>query len=482
MAPVSTRLDPEIEDAITEVAALLRGTYRVSHRTLAILLLLGDEGVGAMVHRAEAAHHSAIERTVAATRQRLGRDIDVRIQRSRLDAARELAGKSLSSNTVTGRSVAERLGQWCARPWTGIPILALVVSVGLYWFVGVFGGGTLVELLEVQLFEQRVNPLVVRWTERYIPWEPIVKLLVGDYGIWTLGITYAFALILPLVGTFFLAFSILEDSGYLPRLALLVDRGFKRLGLSGRAVIPIVLGFGCDTMATIVTRILETKRERMIATFLLSLAIPCSAQLGVMTGLFAGKPTAFSIWLGIMGITFLMVGWLAAQIVPGEAAGFVLELPPMRWPTLGNVLAKTVSRMQWYFMEVVPLFILASVLLWFAEIVGALKYAVAATYPIARMLGLPEQAGEAFLFGFFRRDYGAAGLYRMQEDHLLTGNQELIAVVTLTLFLPCIAQLLVMRRERGTKAALAILGFIFPFALAVGTLLNWTLRWLGIQL
>ncbi|GFP26308.1 ferrous iron transport protein B, partial [Candidatus Hakubella thermalkaliphila] len=118
-----------------------------------------------------------------------------------------------------------------------------------------------------------------------------------DYGIITLGIRYAVAIILPIVATFFIAFSIIEDTGYLPRLAMLIDRAFKKIGLNGRAVIPIVLGFGCDTMATMVTRTLETKRERIIASILLALAIPCSAQLGVILALLAGNTKALWIWI-----------------------------------------------------------------------------------------------------------------------------------------------------------------------------------------
>lgn len=153
------------------------------------------------------------------------------------------------------------------QPLTGLPILFLVLYFGLYKFVGEFGGGTLVDLLENRLFGEQINPFLTHWVKTLIPFAPIQELLVGEYGVFTLGVTYAVALILPIVGTFFLMFSLLEDSGYFPRLAMLIDRLFKKIGLNGRAVIPMVLGFGCDTMATLVTRILETPRERLIATF-----------------------------------------------------------------------------------------------------------------------------------------------------------------------------------------------------------------------
>ncbi len=361
-------------------------------------------------------------------------------------------------------------------PITGVPILALVLWFGLYQFVGVFGGKTLVDLLENGLFGKILNPWMTAHVEHWLPWPWFSSLFVGEYGIWTLGVTYAVALIFPIVGTFFLAFSVLEDTGYLPRLAMLIDRLFKHIGLNGRAVIPIVLGFGCDTMATIVTRILETRRERIIATFLLSLAIPCSAQIGVMTALLAGHPAAFALWGAIMAGIFVLIGLLTAKLLPGEPARFAIEIPPLRWPSPSNIAAKTFARMQWYFMEVFPLFLIASVAIWAGQRLGLFPVLVRALVPVVHLLGLPAKTAEAFLFGFFRRDYGAAGLYRIQETGALTGNQLLIAVVTLTIFLPCIAQFMMVKKERGSRMAWGMAGFIFPFAIAVGATLNLALR------
>jgi ferrous iron transport protein B len=254
---------------------------------------------------------------------------------------------------------------------------------------------------------------------------------------------------------------------------------FKHLGLNGRAVIPLVLGFGCGTMATIVTRTLETKRERVLSTLLLSLAIPCSAQLGVMLALLAGRPTLLAVWALIVAAIFLLVGFLAARVLPGERPTFYMELPPLRLPTPGNVFVKTYTRMEWYLREVFPMFIVASVVIWFGRLTGLFELAVSALVPLVHWLGLPDQAAVAFLFGFFRRDYGAAGLYDLQAS--MTGAQLLVATVTMTIFLPCIAQFSVTIKERGWKTALAMAAFIFPFAFLVGFLLNWALLTLGVK-
>ena len=204
-----------------------------------------------------------------------------------------------------------------------------------------------------------------------MPWQPLQDLIANDYGIVTLGIRYATAIVLPVVATFFLMFSLLEDSGYLPRLSLMLDRLFKSIGLSGRAVIPMVLGLGCDTMATLVTRTLETKRERLIATILLSLAIPCAAQWGVIVGLLAQKPTALIFWAGFITVIFLAAGYLLARLLPGKQGGFYMEIPPLRLPKLKNILTKTYVRVKWYFYEILPLFIWASVLIWLGRLTGS---------------------------------------------------------------------------------------------------------------
>src|SRR4029079_575713 len=134
-------------------------------------------------------------------------------------------------------------------------------------------------------------------------------LLVGPYGVITMALTYSLALVLPIVGTFFIAFGVLEDSGYLPRLAVMVNRLFKKMGLNGKAVLPMILGLGCDTMATLTTRILETRKERLIVILLLALGVPCSAQLAVvLTMLGAMSTAAMLIWLGVVVGTILLVG------------------------------------------------------------------------------------------------------------------------------------------------------------------------------
>lgn len=468
-----------LEGAIGTVTTLMSGRYQLSHRALALLLLQGDEEVTALVQEREGAGAAAIGGAVRAIafERRESFHLDLSMERKEIirKAVQGVVQVPASRRETTG----ERMSRLTVNPWTGVPLLLLTLYFGLYKFVGDFGAGTLVDFLEGTLFERYFNPWITGLVKGMTSWWPLQELLVGEYGIITLGLRYAVGIILPIVTTFFLFFSLLEDTGYFPRLALLVDRLFKRFGLTGRAVIPMVLGFGCSTMATMVTRTLETVRERVLATLLLALAIPCSAQLGVIIALLSKVPGGLAIWAGMMVLLFLVVGFAAARLLPGETPMFYMELPPMRLPQLSNVLTKTYTRMQWYLLEILPLFVVASVLLWLGKITNSLERLIDVLSPLMHAIGLPRDAAVAFILGFFRRDYGAAGLYDLQTAGLLDGRQLTVAAVTLTLFIPCVAQFLMMFKERGWKVSLGIFVLVSLLAFGSGYLLNQLLLFTG---
>jgi ferrous iron transport protein B len=434
------------------------------------------------VKKQEASGYASVQKIVTEAQAKYNQPLSYVIALRRQQEARQLLSAVVTVKGKSGTGFAEKLSRAMMNPLTGVPILLLVLYFGLYQFVGVLGAGTLVDFIESTVFGEWLNPWVTDLAAGLIPFQWLRDLFVGEYGIITLGLSYAIAIILPIVTTFFIVFSIIEDSGYLPRLAMLIDRVFKVIGLSGRAVIPMVLGFGCDTMATLVTRTQETKRERVITTLLLALAIPCSAQLGVIFAILSGNWLALVIWVVAVTLVFLLVGYLAARIIPGKRASFYIEVPPLRLPKFSNVLVKTYSRLQWYFMEVLPLFILASILLWAGSMTGVFDVIIGTLEPLVKVIGLPPETAVVFLYGFFRRDFGAAGLYDLNASGLLLGIPLVVTAVILTLFIPCIAQFLVMLRERGVKTALAITAFIFPFAFLVGYVLNKILVNLGVSL
>jgi ferrous iron transport protein B len=474
----STDLDRDIE----KVASVLGGPYSLSKRSLALLLLQKDDEILQMVRCTEGENFPAVEQAVNQTVFERRLDLHLRISLERKRICKGVLEDVVHQPQERRQRFADRLSRWTINPWTGFPLLLVVLYFAVYQFVGKFGAGTLVDFFEGTLFENYLSPWAIALVKGVTPWYWLRELIVGEYGLFTLGVRYAVALVLPIVGTFFLAFSIIEDVGYFPRLAMLVDRLFKKIGLNGRAVIPMVLGFGCDTMATMVTRTLETVRERVIVTLLLALAVPCSAQLGVILGLLSGVPGALAVWSVCIGLVFLTVGFLSARLMPGERPMFYMELPPLRLPQFHNVMIKTLSRMQWYFLEIFPLFMIASVILWAGKMTGALNWLVKGMTPVMHSLGLPTEVSAAFIFGFFRRDFGAAGLYDLHSSGLLSPTQLTVAAVTMTLFVPCVAQFLMMKKERGWKVSLGIFFLVTLLAFLVGWLLNQLLLLTGLLL
>jgi len=464
--------DKETENAIMNLVSGLKHEYGISKRSVALLLLQQDEDILDTVEKNEKENYSQIKDIIDKFISGCKESPVMTVSRVQQEKSEKILQRVISyDNSQTGK-ISSFINKITVNPFTGVPLLLLVLYFGLYKFVGVFGAGTLVDYIESEIFDRHVVPYVNSFINGLIPWKAVSDLFVNDYGIITLGIKYAIAIVLPVVGCFFLVFSIIEDSGYLPRISFLMDRVFKKIGLNGRAVIPMTLGFGCDTMATMVSRTLETKKERILATLLLALAIPCSAQLGVILALLSGEPLALAIWVIFMVTVFLLVGYLGSKVIPGEKPGFYMELPPLRLPRPGNILKKTYVRMYWYFKEVLPLFILASILIWIGNLTGIFELLINGIKPVVNLLGLPGETAEIFLFGFFRRDYGAAGLFDLQSAGIMGGRQLVVAAATLTLFIPCVAQFAMMVKERGIKTALAMAAFIVPFAFGAGFILN----------
>jgi ferrous iron transport protein B len=472
------RYDPEIEADIGRVADAI--TRLAPHpllaaRGLAILYLGGDSVVADWLTEHAGDQFAELEALRLSAAERADSDLPALLARERTEAADTLAASVIQRAVKSSPLLSQRIGQYVVHPLWGVPIL-LGVLYAVYQFVGVFGASVLVGLMEKDLFEGILNPAFTNLLTAAIGPGWLQELLVGQYGLWTMGMTYALALILPIVTTFFFAFGVLEDSGYLPRLTVIANRLFSLIGLNGRAVLPMVLGLGCVTMATLTTRILHSPRERMITIFLLALAIPCSAQLGVVLGMLGGVSfTAVVVWaLAMVGI-LLLSGFLAAKLIPGRRIPLVTELPPMRLPIIANVLKKTGGRLKWYLIEVIPLFLLGTFIMFALDKSGALPAIIEAGEPlVSGWLGLPKEASAAFVMGFLRRDFGATGLFSMA--HSLSPIQAVVGMITITLFIPCFASLMMMVKEQGTKVALGMVAVIVPFAFFIGGLFNLILR------
>ena len=470
--------DPVIEEYIAKIETVLPES-NISKRSIALMILSGDRTLKQWllenlpdeeIARIESFRDSAAEKYTQA--------LSHIISQRRLKVVERIAETVVSRSFDEKKGVSKWLGDITVHPVWGFPFLFLVLFL-LYEFVGVLGAGTLVNFLEKVVFGEYLNPWAEKIVMFAVPFEFLQELLIGPYGVFTMALTYAIAIILPITATFFIAFSIMEDSGYLPRLAAMLNRVFNIMGLNGKAVLPMVLGLGCDTMATLTTRILDTRKERLIVILLLALAVPCSAQLGVVLGMFGKQPfEALLVWLSSLVSIMLLVGFISSKIIPGKRVDFILELPPLRVPQFSNVLIKTVGRIEWYLKEAVPLFILGTLILFTADKLNLIILMRDLASPvIVGFLGLPVEATESFVIGFLRRDYGAAGLFALQERGLLNTEQVVVSLVTITLFVPCIANLFMIIKEKGLKVAMMISGFIFPFAILVGGALHRILLW-----
>jgi len=408
------------------------------------------------------------------------------ITTTRMKRARDITQRVLTKEKEISSSVFSKSGEWSQHRFGGL-LIGIVILFLMYLFVGVFGAGTLVDLIEQTVFGMWLIPFITNIVDIVFPVQFVHDLLVGQYGLLSMALSYSIGIVLPIVGTFFIAFGFLEDSGYLPRLAVMMNRLFNKMGLNGKAILPMVLGLGCDTMATMTTRILDSKKERVMVTLLLALGVPCSAQLGVILGMLTAlSPAMTMIWLGFVLMVLFSVGYLSSKVIPGRTSDFILELPPMRIPKLTNIVVKTIARIEWYLKEAVPLFFLGTFILFVLDktrLLGIIEHSVSPL--IEGFLGLPSKATEAFLIGFLRRDYGAAGLYNLYNPYFSGGTvntevqiQIIVSMIAITLFMPCIANFLMIIKERGYKTAFAISLFILPFSMGISGITNVLLRWI----
>jgi ferrous iron transport protein B len=365
------------------------------------------------------------------------------------------------------------------KPFSGTIILLLIIFL-MYEFVGVFAAGTLVNFFENTIFQGLIIPALTKiFTFINIP--ILQEFFVGKYGIFSVAIPYAVAIIFPIVSAFFLFFGLLEDSGYLPRLSILLDKIFHAFGLNGKAILPMILGLGCGTMAVISTRILETKKERLLIVILLSLAIPCSAQLGVILGLLSGISLKASlVWAISLIFSIILVGKLMTILLKGEISDFIMEIPPIRVPSFKNIFSKIKMRLFWYMKEVLPLFIIATVILFFLDKFKILEIIRNLCSPIVvKVLELPAEVTDTFIMGFLRRDYGVVGLYDMAKSGLLSEAQIITGTIVITLMIPCLAQFLIIIKEYGYKKSILIFSGVIAYAIAFGFLIKNIVKFLG---
>jgi len=451
-----------------------------SHRALALQLLNNDSGVmryvrnrfghevlGGLVDKA---------RAVNATYQE---PAAVRFAKVYARKADEIVKLVQIQGVPEHKKVSTRIGQLCMTPLTGIPIAMVVIGM-MYLFVGTLGAGILVDTINTKIFGAYLIPKLTALLDP-IPFPFIRDLFVDpDFGILPTGVFLALGLVTPVLFCFYLAFGVLEDSGYLTRLAILMDRFFQKLGLNGKGIIPLAMGFSCVTMAILTTRVLDTEKEKNIMSFLLLLGMPCAPLLAVMLVILGDMPISATITVfGIIIGQLLITGYVSNKIFFGARSPLIMEIQPMRFPRMSLVFWQSVNKTFHFMKEALPVFVMASILVFMVEHLGGLALLEKALKPVVNgFMGLPEKSVQVFIKTLIRRENGATEILHLSA--IYNHVQLVVNLLVMTFLSPCINATIVLIKERGLKTASSILLAVMVYAILIGGLINHTCRILGV--
>lgn len=473
LRPLGYRIaySPAIEELLERIGDLLTGS-RLSPRGLGLLLMHGDTEARKHIRDNYGAEILVeLEKIIKQYHQENpshSRNVLAEYYNS---AARSIADEVQRIEQVSKSSWLMKFGDMCTTFSTGIPI-ALIVLIAMYYFIGAFGATFLVDNLNSKIFEGMLFPLVKSFTDQLSSEFLRDMIMDPDFGILPTGVFLAMGLVLPVIFCFYIAFGILEDSGYLPRISILLDNIFQKLGLNGKGVIPLVMGFSCVTMALLTTRILNTEKEKIIASFLLYLCLPCAPLIAVMLIILEKMPISASIVVfGVIGSQVLIAGYLANKILPGSRSPLFLEIPPMRLPKPLPVLKMAVAKTWFFMLEALPIFIVASMGVFLFERIGGLKLLEHTLGPMIHyVMGLPEKSVQVFIKTMIRRESGATELEHLSL--IYTNLQLVVNLLVMTFVAPCINSFIVLFKERGATVGLGINVAVFLYAILLGSIVN----------
>lgn len=442
-------------------------------RTLAIELLEGDEElINSVLEEDEGEKIVRKAREFAQEiKNQHGEASAFRIARERHGLA-SLISEEATQKTDVEPSISDKISRWTTETKTGIPIL-----VGIFFglLMLLFYGGGFIESVLIGSWEKWVQPALLNFFQSISPNPSVAEIL--DLGI-NLGLKGILAVMLPYILVFFLALAVLEDSGYLPRMAYVMDSVMHKLGLHGKAVVPMLGGFGCNVPAIMATRGLTSKRQKLISSFLITL-IPCSARTVVIlgtVGAFVGVFPALAIY-GIILLLIFLVGVTLNRFISGETSGMVMELPSLRTPSIKPVLSKTWNRLEEFVYVAAPLLIIGSFLIAFLKVSGFMQAIVGPFSPVtAGLLGLPPILIVPLLFGIIRKEGALVLLFTVLETSNLTSVMSSLNIfvfaLVVAIYIPCVATFAVLKRELGWKEAIGISIFTILLALVVGAAFN----------
>ncbi|MHC4176572.1 MAG: nucleoside recognition domain-containing protein [Planctomycetota bacterium] len=469
----------EAEKALETLAELLGGAP-IPPRALGLLLLAGDRRAEQMLEEEidpEAADRA--REVVRKAKQAFRLPLEVMITNAVYAEAERIAEQVTRYQAPPSADLLQWFGHYAAHPLFGLPIALLVILAGYYW-VGLLGATIVVDYLNQKLFCVLLLPACERLFGN-LPWTFVQDAILDpDFGLVPTGLFLALGIVLPVLFFFYTVFGLLEDSGYLPRLSVLLDRALRRLGLTGKGVLPLVFGFSCITTAILAARVLPTRKERIITSFLLLLGFPCAPMLAVMLVVLEPLPwTAAATLFGLLFVQVLVAGVLANAIMPGGGSDFILELSPIRIPRLWVVLNRARQKSWQFLKEALPAFMAASFLLFVLDRLGGLDALERLVRPVVNsLLGLPDQSVRVFMKTMIRRENGAAELTLVQNH--FNSLQLVVTLFVMTVILPCVNSAIVLLREQGIKICLLLLLIVSLYAIVAGTGLSWVCQALGV--
>jgi len=385
--------------------------------------------------------------------------------------------------TVSHRhhTLLERFGDASIRPFPGI-LIAIAVLFGSFWLIRLIGESLIGYVFE-PLFDNLWAPLMMRLSDTLGNSGFIHDVFVGElvagqidftqsFGILTTGLFIPFGAVLPYVFAFYLVLGFLEDFGYLPRVAVLMDTIMHRIGVHGFAIIPTLLGFGCNVPGIMATRILESKRERFIVATLISIAVPCAALQAMVIGLVGGEGLQYVVVVyATLFIVWLLLGLVLRFTVKGFSPELLIEIPPYRLPPLRALGTKLWMRMKHFIKEAVPIVMLGLVVVTLLYAAGVFNYIADFFSPVVSgLFGLPEDATAAIAIGFLRKDMAVGMLGTITPS--LSAGQLVVGSVVLAMFFPCVATFVILFREIGAKRLLASTAIMIAVVLVAGAALK----------
>jgi len=373
----------------------------------------------------------------------------------------------------------EKLGDASVKPLTGIPI-AVVVMFLAFKVIRFIGEG-LIGYVGEPVFEKLWLPVVMKLSSLMGSGGFLHDLVIGQlidgeidfgqsFGLLTTGLFVPIGAVLPYVFAFYVVLSLLEDSGFIPRLAVMVDTLMHRVGLHGFAIVPMLLGLGCNVPGALATRVLETRRERFISATILSIAVPCAALQAMVVGLVGEHGARYlAIVYGTLLAVWVLLGVIFNKTVKGESPEIFLEVPPYRIPYMRSLLKKIWIRIKWFLKEAVPFVLLGVLIVNLLYTFGIIQFVGKITAPVVtRVLGLPQEAVGALIVGFLRKDVAVGMLIPLG----LTIKQLIIASVVLAMYFPCVATFTTLVKELGLVDMLKSAAIMVISSLVVGGLLN----------